>query len=208
MGGKGLAHGNQGRPAANRLPEEVREGVIELSQGSYAGFNDGHFCQKLKEDQGLEISRETVRKLRRGAGIKPKRHHKRRPRRPQEGMMVLWDGSAHQWFGQEEPLCCLMAAVDDARGSILEAFFMEFECSQGYLLLLKGIVISHGIPLAVYQDQHACLKRSDGHWSLSEQLAGEQEPTQVGWALRELGITPIFAHTPQAKGFERKSKIA
>jgi hypothetical protein len=49
-------------------------------------------------------------------------------------------------------------------------------------------------------DRHGIFRRNDDHWSLEEQLAGEQTPTQVGQALRELGIKPIFALSPQAKG--------
>lgn len=114
--------------------------------------------------------------------------------------MLLWDGSPHAWFGKEHPPCCLMAAVDDATSKLLEAFFIVFECSHAYLLLLMRIVRRHGIPLAIYQDRHSALRRNDDSWTLEEQLAGEQNPTQVGQALRELGITPIFANSPQAKG--------
>ena len=49
-------------------------------------------------------------------------------------------------------------------------------------------------------DRHGIFRRNDDHWSLQEQLAGEQTPTQVGQALRALGIEPIFALSPQAKG--------
>ena len=38
------------------------------------------------------------------------------------------------------------------------------------------------------------------HWSLAEELAGKQFPTQVGRALEELGIEAIAARSPQAKG--------
>ena len=114
--------------------------------------------------------------------------------------MVLWDGSPHRWFGKERPSCCLMAAIDDATGKLLEAFFIPSECSLGYLKLLEKIVTRYGIPLSIYQDRHSALRRNDTNWTLQEQLAGEQEPTQVGWALKDLGITPIFALTPQAKG--------
>jgi hypothetical protein len=54
--------------------------------------------------------------------------------------------------------------------------------------------------LSVYQDRHSALKRSDSYWSIEEQLAGRQDPTQVGGALEALGIEAIFALTPQAKG--------
>jgi transposase len=205
-GAKGLIHGNRGRLSPKALSRELAETILELSLSKYTNFNDTHFTEKLKEEEGITVGRDTVRRLRRANGIKPKRrrrtkkHHKRRPRKPQEGMMVLWDGSPHRWFGKDKEPCCLMAALDDATGKLCEAFFIPYECSFGYLKLLKSIVHTYGIPASIYQDRHSTLHRNDDNWTLEEQLAGEQEPTQVGGALKSLGITPIFALTPQAKG--------
>lgn len=205
-GARGLVHGNRGRPSPRALDPELSHRIIELSQSTYRNFNDTHFTEKLKEVEGLTVGRDTVRRLRRNNGITPKRkrrarkHHHRRARKPQEGMMVLWDGSPHRWFGTDQPACCLMAAIDDATGKLLEAFFIPYECSFGYLTLLAHMVSRYGIPLSIYQDRHGSLHRNDDHWSLEEQLKGEQEPTQVGGALQSLGITPIFALSPQAKG--------
>ncbi len=205
-GAKGLIHGNRGRPSPRALSRELAETILGLSLTKYTNFNDTHFTEKLKEGEGITVGRDTVRRLRRTNGIKPKRrrrpkrHFKRRPRSLQEGMMVLWDGSPHRWFGNDTPPCCLMAAIDDATGKLLEAFFIPHECSFGYLKLLEHIVNQYGIPVSIYQDRHSTLHRNDDNWTLEEQLAGEQEPTQVGGALKSLGITPIFALTPQAKG--------
>jgi transposase len=205
-GARGLIHGNRGRPSPKALNSELAKRIIELSQNKYSNFNDTHFTEKLKEIEGITVGRDTVRRLRRANGIRPKRkrrpkrHFKRRPRSLQEGMMVLWDGSPHRWFGKEKPPCCLMAAIDDATGRLLEAFFLPYECSFGYLKLLDSIVNTYGIPASIYQDRHSTLHRNDDNWTLEEQLAGEQEPTQVGGAMKSLGITPIFALTPQAKG--------
>jgi hypothetical protein len=93
-----------------------------------------------------------------------------------------------------------MAAIDDATGAILAARFFPFEGTEGYLWLLRQIVTRYGIPVSIYQDRHGSLKRNDDHWTVEEELAGRQEPTQVGQALRALGIQPIFALSPQAKG--------
>jgi transposase len=203
---KGLVHGNRGRPSNHRLKESLRERVLKLSEEVYWDFNDTHFTEKLRECEGIDLNRETVRKLRREAGMAPKRrrrgpkHRKRRERKAQEGWMVLWDGSPHPWFGPEHPPCCLMAAIDDATGKLLAARFFPFEGSSGYLWLLKTIVKKHGIPMIIYQDRHGALHRNDSHWSLEEQLAGRQEPTQVGLALQSLRIQAISALSPQAKG--------
>ena len=205
-GMRGLIHGNAGRPSHHRLSEVLRERVLQLSREVYPDFNDAHFTEKLGEQEGIVLGRETVRRIRRGAGIlskrrrRAKKHRKRRERMAQEGWMVLWDGSPHLWFGSEHPPCCLMAAMDDANGRVLAARFFPFEGTSGYLWLLKQMVKRYGIPVSIYQDRHGTLHRNDDHWSLEEQLAGRQEPTQVGLALEALGIEPIFALSPQAKG--------
>ncbi len=84
-----------------------------------------------------------------------------------------------------------MAAIDYATGKLLAARFFPFEGSSGYLWLLKEMVKNNGIPISIYQDRHEALHRNDRHWSMEEQLAGRQEQTQVGLALKALGIDTI-----------------
>ncbi|MDO8588171.1 MAG: ISNCY family transposase, partial [Armatimonadota bacterium] len=205
-GVSGLLHGNLRRDPANKTSEELKSRVLALSTEKYKDFNDSHFFEMLRDVEGIEVSRETVRAIRRGEGIKPKvkrkprKHHKRRPRKESEGLMMLWDGSPHRWFGEGTQPCCLMAAIDDARSKALALFFVDAERSWAYLELLRRVTSSYGVPSSVYQDRHSSLKRNDSFWSIEEELAGRQDPTQVGAALEALGIEPIFAVTPQAKG--------
>lgn len=93
-----------------------------------------------------------------------------------------------------------MAAVDDATGKFLYGVFAQQEDAQSYLILLRQIIVENGIPSALYMDRHGIFRRNDDHWTLEEQLAGQQTPTQVTQALLALGIEPIFALSPQAKG--------
>jgi hypothetical protein len=94
-----------------------------------------------------------------------------------------------------------VAAVDDATGTVPYALFREQEDAQGYFLMLKEVIARKGIPLALYSDRHGIFQRSPKEpETLQEQLSGERQPTQFGRALRELGIQPIFALSPQAKG--------
>jgi len=201
-----LAHGNRGRPPCNQASAGLRERVLTLSAQRYHDFNDTHFAQALAEHEQLHVSRETVRRWRRAAGIKPKRprrapvHRRRRERKPAGGLMMLWDGSPHHWLGPDQAPCCLMAAMDDATSQVLGLVFVPHESSWAYLKLLEQVVVRHGVPQSVYQDCHSALKRNDDHWTLQEELAGRQDPTQVGAALEALGIEPIFALSPQAKG--------
>ena len=206
-GTHGVRHGNRGRPPAQTVDATTRQRVVQLSRETYPDANDSHFTELLAAHEGIVLARATVSRLRRAAGIAPKRkrrvtrqHHQRRERKAAMGAMVLWDGSTHRWFGAAQPACCLLAAIDDATSTVVGAVFVPQECSAGYLTVLKQVVTHYGIPGSLYQDRHSALKRNDAHWSLEEQLAGRQEPTQVGAALEALGITPIFALSPQAKG--------
>lgn len=205
-GVQGLLHGNRGKAPWNKTGSDTIKQVIELAGGRYQGFNDTHLTEKLKEKEKIGLSRPVVRTILRGAGIAAvrkrgvKRHYKRRERKAQEGALLLWDGSPHHWFGEQHAPCNLTAVIDDATGTLLSGVFTDQEDAQSYLICLKEILLDKGIPLALYMDRHGIFRRNDDHWSLEEQLAGEQTPTQVGQALRDLGIQPIFALSPQAKG--------
>jgi len=90
--------------------------------------------------------------------------------------------------------------MDDATGQVLALRFVPHECAWAYLKLLEEVVSRRGVPASIYQDRHTIHKRSDDFWSLEEELAGRQDPTQVEAALEALGVTGICAHSPQAKG--------
>jgi hypothetical protein len=95
----------------------------------------------------------------------------------------------------------LVAAIDDATGTVPAAIFRAQEDTAGYLMVLYQVVTTVGVPEAVYHDRHTIFVRpAQERESVAEQLAGQREPTQVGRALRALGIVSITAHSPQAKG--------
>lgn len=202
-----VIHGNTGRPPWNRAPDALRERVVALFRTKYAGFNDQHFTEKLEEFEGVEVSRASVQRWLREAGLqaarkhRPPRHRRRRERRPQAGMMLLWDGSKHAWLEGRGPQLCLVGALDDATSEMLPgAHFVEQECTAGYLKLLLEICRSRGLAWSIYMDQHSIFRRNDDHWTLEEELRGEQDPTQVLRAMKALEIEAIYALSPQAKG--------
>jgi transposase len=206
-GAAGVVHGNTGRAAPQRIAPRVRERIVELRRRKYDRFNDVHFTEKLAEVEGLSVSRVSVRRILRAAGIGPPRqrrapkHRRRRDRKAQAGLMILWDGSRHDWLEGRGPMLCLIGAIDDATGELLAgAHFVEQECAAGYLTVLHAIAREKGLPWSAYMDQHGSLKRNDAHWTLEEELRGTQHPTQVGRALQELEIEVIYALSAQAKG--------
>jgi transposase len=205
-GEEGLLHGNRGKTPWNKTVSAKIQQVLALVRQRYEGLNDSHLTEKLQEKEKIALSRSTVRIILRQAGIAAvrkrgvKRHYKRRERKAQEGALLLWDGSPHHWFGHPQGQWNLTAVIDDATGALLHGVFTREEDAQSYLICLRQILLEKGIPLALYMDRHGIFRRNDDHWSLEEQLAGEQTPTQVGQALREVGIEMIFARSPQAKG--------
>jgi transposase len=206
-GSGAVVHGNAERLPANRCSDTVRAKVLKLARTKYQGFNDCHLTDKLVTTEHVAISRASVQRLLRAAGLGPPRrrrppqHRRRRDRKPQAGLMLLWDGSRHDWLEGRGPILCLVGAIDDASGELLKgAHFVEQECSAAYLHVIEAVARANGLPHSVYMDQHSALKRNDDSWTLEEELRGTQDPTQVQRALQALDITPIYALSPQAKG--------
>lgn len=203
-GAAALAHGNRGHTPANATPNAVRERVVALARGPYSGINHTHLSELLAEREGLALSRSTVRRFMAGAGLpsprfrRPPRHRTRRQRMPEEGMLLQLDGSHHAWLEERGPRLCLLLAIDDATGTAPHAVFQEQETTEGYLHLLRGIVAHHGVPLAVYTDRHAAFLHRNA--SLEVPSGAYRSHTQLGRALRELGITQVFALSPEGKG--------
>lgn len=201
-----LAHANRGRPSPRRLPARVRQAVLRLARTTYAGFNDHHRCEKLCELEGFSLSRETLPRLLRQAGLGSPRkrrapaHRQRRLRSAREGELIQLDGSPHDWLEGRGPVLTALGLQDDATGKILAAQFFPTESAFGYLCLLRQRLRRHGVPLAFYGDRSSIFVRNHDSWSVAEPLAGKRHPTQFGRALQPLGITFIAARSPPAKG--------
>lgn len=198
-----LVHGNRGRASPRRLDDELRQTVIRFACDRYRGINDCHLAELLAECEGLTISRQSVQRVLRAAGLPAKRrrrrpaHRSRRERMAAEGSLLQLDGSRHAWLEQRGPWLSLLAAIDDATGKVVAAVFREQEDAAGYLELLRAVVTVHGLPAAVYRDRHGIFEAP------AERATDGRDgglPSQVGRALVELGIRSIAAHSPQAKG--------
>ena len=69
--------------------------------------------------------------------------------------MIQIDGSYHDWLEGRGPWMCLVGGIDDATCKVLGAVFREHEDAHGYFLMMKQIVMKHGIPETVYRDRSA-----------------------------------------------------
>ena len=100
--------------------------MIQLASTTYAGANHAHLTELLRDREGIDLSRPTVRRIPTKAGVpsprkrRPPQHRVRRQRMPQEGMLVQIDGSHHRWLGDDGPQFTRLLAVDDATSSLSE----------------------------------------------------------------------------------------
>ena len=208
QGAKAVAHGNRGRPPANAIDPAIRRQVVVLATSRYQGFNQQHLTEMLAEHEHLALSRPTVHRILKEAGVasrrrrRPSRARHRRDRFPREGMLLQIDASPHDWLERRGPRLSLVGAIDDATGCVPWACFRVNEDAEGYFEVLRQTVQRKGIPLAVYADRHGIFFRTTNHnqLSLEEQLDGRRPPTQFGRLLEELGVQLILARSPQAKG--------
>ena len=199
-GAAALAHGNRGRRPANATPSALATDVIRLARSRYAGVNHTHLSELLREREGIDIGRDTLRKILTNAGVnsprrrRPPKHRVRRQRMPREGMLIQVDGSYHRWLGEDGPQFTLLLAVDDATGVVVNALFCELENTHSYFLLMWGLIRNCGIPIALYADRHAVFKYTPP----SEAAAA---PTQFSRAMDELGVQLIFARRKPRGGW-------
>ena len=158
--------------------------------------NHCHLTELLQEREELIVSRSSVRRLLTAAGLKssrqrrPPQHRVRRQRYPQEGMLLQIDGSRHDWLESRRPriyrgrgpYLTLVAAINDATGTVPSALCQEQEDAQGYFLLLQEVIQRQGIPLALYSDRHSIFSvNPKQRESLEEQLAGNaSRPSLAG----------------------------
>ena len=201
-GAAALAHGNRGRKPRNTVSDDEAKAVVQLASTTYAGANHTHLTELLRDREGIELSRPTVRHILTWAGIpsprhrRPPKHRVRRQRMPQAGMLVQIDGSFHRWLGDDGPQFTLLLAVDDATSAVVNAVFSPEEDTRSYFTLIQGLIERWGRPIALYGDRHGVFKFS----GKPRHIQPPVEATHFSRAMEELGIQQIFARSPQAKG--------
>lgn len=208
-GAGGVIHRSKGKRSPYWLKEKIRERIDHLYQSKYRGFNLTHMTEFLNEEEGIRVSRESVRQilLEKGSYTKQRRQPKHRQwREPcsREGQMVQYDTSDHDWLEGRGPRLYLIKGVDDATSKVAGAKFVLTDGVKQNMGVFWDMTRRRGIPLSVYVDRGSNFKTTRHH-SIEDQLKGEYPSTQFARALEELGVKMIYANSPQAKGrIERK----
>ena len=199
-GAAGLQHGLCGAVSNRGHTAEFRAAVLERVAERYADFGPTLASEHLADDDGLAVSRETLRRWQREAGQPAvrKRTAYRRRREPKAhfGELLQMDGSFHKWLEERGGEGCLMHLVDDATSTAMFAFSKE-ETTWSAANLLRAWIERYGVPKALYTDWknvYVCTPTE------AQKLRGEQPMSQFGRMCARLGIPILAANSPQAKG--------
>ena len=158
-----IRHKARGRASNNRIDPAVREFAVTLVKESYIDFGPTLAAEKLAEDHGLKVSRETLRKWMQDAGLwlsrKQRRtFHQPRLRRECFGELIQIDGSDHHWFEDRGPACTLLVFIDDATSTLMHLEFVPSESTFSYFGALERYLRPHGRPVAFYSDKHTVFR--------------------------------------------------
>jgi len=200
QGPKSLLDRRRGTPSRRRVPKVRADEVLALYREKYFDLNVRHFHEKLLEEHQIGLSYTWVKQALQTAGLvkrKAKRgvHRKRRERRPLPGMMLHIDGSDHQWF-QDERRHDLIVILDDATSEIYYAQLAAEETTFTVMAGLRAVIERKGLFCSLYSDRGA-------HFWRTPKSGGKvdyERPTQVGRAMKELGVQMIPSYSPQARG--------
>lgn len=204
-GFRALFDKRKGKPGWRRAPTAEVEQVLSLYRDQYYDLNVAHFHEKLAEEHHIQWSYSWVKNVLQEAGMVKKirsrrKHRKRRPRKPLPGMMLHIDGSHHRWF-QDDRWYDLIVILDDATSEIYYAQLVEDEATRSVMAALRDVVENRGWFATIYSDRA-------GHFFQTPKAGGPVDPTQltqVGRALKTLGIRMIPAYSPQARGRSERS---
>jgi hypothetical protein len=200
-GAKGLIHASRGRPGNRKMPDKEKERMIALLHKHYSDFKPGFAAEKLEERHNIKRDPKTVRSIMIKENLwKPKKkkcpdYHAWRQRKASYGEMLQFDGSYHHWFENRGPHCCLLAAIDDATGIPVKAMFDYDEGVIPVFSFWKEYTQQHGKPRLIYLDKFSTYKMNQ-----KTAMDNPDTLTQFQRAMRQLGIEPIPANSPQAKG--------
>ena len=196
----GLYDRRRGKPSPKQVPAETVREVLRLYQQEYFDFNVKHFHEKLIEEHKIQLSYTWVKTALQGAGLVRKArkrgvHRKRRPRRPLIGMLLHIDGSKHQWL-KDERWYDLIVIMDDATSEIYYAQLVDEESTSTVMRALWEVIELKGVFCSLYSDRASHFFETP---KAGERVSRDRL-TQVGRALKELGIEAIPAYSPQARG--------
>jgi transposase len=211
-GDRVVVHGLRGRASNRKIAGKVQAQAIEVvKQPDWHDFGPTFAREQLAKRHGIELSDETLRRWMIEAGLWKSRArrmeevHCWRPRRSAFGELVQWDTSEHDWLeGRGEPVRYLVRLIDDAT-SWSWGRFVERDATPHNMGVLWEYLEKNGRMAEVYTDRDSMFAVPPRPGESREQQRQADRLTQLGRALRELGIGSVLAYSPQAKGRVERS---
>jgi len=201
-----VVHGLRGRSSNRKLPAKTqRQALAILKQPDWHDFGPTFAAEQLAKRHQLQLGKETLRKWMIEAGMwqsKPQRLqevHGWRPRRSGFGELVQWDTSEHDWLEGRGPVRYLVRMIDDAT-SWSWGRFVESDSTRHNMGVLWEYLEKNGRMVDVYTDRDSMFAVPPRPGESADKQRETDRLTQLGRALRELGIGSILAYSPQAKG--------
>jgi hypothetical protein len=201
-----VVHGLQGRPSNRRLAAATqRQALGILKQPEWHDFGPTFAAEQLAKRHQIHVGKETLRGWMIEAGMwKSKAQgrpevHPWRPRRSGFGELVQWDTSDHDWLEGRGPVRYLVRMMDDAT-SWSWGRFVESDATPHNMGVLWEYLEKNGRMVDVYTDRDSMFTVASRPGETEQQRREADRQTQLGRALRELGIGSILAYSPQAKG--------
>jgi transposase len=200
-GEAGLADRRLGKPSSRRAAGEEISRMLGLYRERYADFTVKHFHEQLVKRHGYKLGYTVTKVHLQRAGLvvrarKRSAHRKKRPRRPMLGMLLHQDASRHAWLPGTDQQHDLVVTLDDATSAIYSAFLVEEEGTASSFRGLREVVARHGLFCALYTDRGSHYF----HTPKAGEKVSKNQLTQVGRALKQLGVEHIAAYSPQARG--------
>lgn len=206
-----VVHGLRGRPSNRKIPAKTQKQVLALlQQPDWHDFGPTFAAQQLAKRHQIHVGKETLRGWMIAAGIwkpgsqKNEAVHCWRPRRNGFGELVQWDTCEHDWLEGRGPVRFLVRMIDDAT-SWSWGRFVERDATPFNMAVLWEYLDKNGRMVDVYTDRDSMFAVPARPGESQEQQRAADRLTQLGRALRELGIGSILALSPQAKGRVERS---
>lgn len=202
QGAAGIMHRTRGQPSNNKLSDDFKNQVIETVKEKYYDFKPTFAAEKLLENHNIKINKESLRHLMTKEGLwkpkprkQPKNRHVWRARKDNYGEMQQFDGSYHHWLEDRAGELCLLLSMDDATGRITKAKFDKNEGVVAVFNFWLEYFIENGLPVCIYLDKFSTYKINHPSAVDNKELM-----TQFQRAMNQLGVKPINANSPEAKG--------
>src|SRR6202161_495973 len=210
-----VVHGLRGRASNRKIASETQTRAVEvLKKPDWHDFGPTFAAEQLAKRHQIQVGKETLRGWMIEAGLwKSKAQpiqevHVWRPRRTGFGELVQWDTSDHDWLEGRGPVRYLVRMIDDAT-SWSWGRFVESDATPFNMAVLWEYIEKNGRMVDVYTDRHSMFAVQPRPGENEEERQAADRLTQLGRALRQLGIGSILALSPQAKGrIERSFRTA